>query len=93
MLKILQDLNGFNGLIFLDTNMSSSDSNNSVLSLDSMNQNVRTMEYAVRGPIPIRAVQLDKELKSGVEKPFNEVIRANIGDCHAMGQKPITFFR
>lgn len=29
----------------------------------------------------------------GVKKPFTEVIRANIGDCHAMGQKPITFFR
>lgn len=26
-------------------------------------------------------------------KAFNEVIRANIGDCHATGQKPITFLR
>lgn len=32
-------------------------------------------------------------LMQGVKKPFTEVIRANIGDCHAMGQKPITFFR
>ncbi|KAJ8943756.1 hypothetical protein NQ318_011968 [Aromia moschata] len=29
----------------------------------------------------------------GVKKPFTEVIKANIGDCHAMGQKPITFIR
>lgn len=29
----------------------------------------------------------------GVNKPFNEVIKANIGDCHAMGQVPITFIR
>ncbi|NWI23123.1 ALAT2 aminotransferase, partial [Sula dactylatra] len=29
----------------------------------------------------------------GVPKPFTEVIRANIGDAHAMGQKPITFLR
>lgn len=29
----------------------------------------------------------------GVSKPFNEVIKANIGDCHAMGQVPITFIR
>ncbi|CAI5673412.1 unnamed protein product [Oreochromis niloticus] len=29
----------------------------------------------------------------GVKKPFTEVIKANIGDAHAMGQKPITFFR
>lgn len=29
----------------------------------------------------------------GVKKPFTEVIRANIGDAQAMGQRPITFFR
>lgn len=29
----------------------------------------------------------------GVKKPFKEVIRANIGDCHAMGQIPLTFIR
>lgn len=29
----------------------------------------------------------------GVKKPFAEVIKANIGDAHAMGQQPITFFR
>lgn len=29
----------------------------------------------------------------GVKKPFKQVIRANIGDCHAMGQKPLTFIR
>lgn len=28
-----------------------------------------------------------------MSKPFSEVIRANIGDAHAMGQKPITFIR
>ena len=29
----------------------------------------------------------------GAKKPFKEVIKANIGDAHAMGQKPITFLR
>ncbi|XP_054165907.1 alanine aminotransferase 2-like [Oppia nitens] len=69
------------------------DSINNLLNLDTINQQIREMEYAVRGPIPIRATQLAQELKSGVQKPFEEVIRANIGDCHAMDQKPITFFR
>ena len=32
-------------------------------------------------------------LIQGVKKDFNTVIRANIGDCHATGQKPITFLR
>ena len=32
-------------------------------------------------------------LSKGTSKPFTEVIKANIGDAHAMGQKPITFIR
>uniref|UniRef100_A0A8C2ZVJ6 alanine transaminase n=1 Tax=Cyclopterus lumpus TaxID=8103 RepID=A0A8C2ZVJ6_CYCLU len=64
-----------------------------VLNLDNMNPNVRRVEYAVRGAIVQRALQIDKELKEGVKKPFTEVIKANIGDAHAMGQKPITFLR
>ncbi|XP_017351414.1 alanine aminotransferase 2-like isoform X1 [Ictalurus punctatus] len=64
-----------------------------VLTIDTMNANVKKVEYAVRGPIVQRAVQLEKELREGVKKPFDEVIKANIGDAHAMGQQPITFFR
>lgn len=58
-----------------------------------MNPNIKVMEYAVRGPLVIRAGEIEKELQSGVKKPFTEVIKANIGDCHAMGQQPITFIR
>ncbi|XP_046882845.1 alanine aminotransferase 2-like isoform X2 [Hypomesus transpacificus] len=64
-----------------------------VLTIDTMNPTVKKVEYAVRGPIVQRAVQIEKELKEGVKKPFSEVIKANIGDAHAMGQQPITFFR
>lgn len=64
-----------------------------VLTLDTMNPTVKMVEYAVRGPIVQRAVELEKELSEGIEKPFAEVIKANIGDAHAMGQQPITFFR
>ncbi|KAK1794451.1 hypothetical protein P4O66_011321 [Electrophorus voltai] len=64
-----------------------------VLTLGTMNPSVKRVEYAVRGPIVQRAVQLEQELKQGIQKPFTEVIKANIGDCHAMGQQPITFFR
>ncbi|XP_054164947.1 alanine aminotransferase 2-like [Oppia nitens] len=68
-------------------------SSSSLLTIDSINQRVKHMEYAVRGPIPQRASQLESQLKSGQKLPFDAVIRANIGDCHAMNQKPITFFR
>lgn len=64
-----------------------------VLTLDTMNACVKRVEYAVRGPIVLRALELEQELRQGVKKPFTEVIHANIGDAHAMGQKPITFLR
>ncbi|KAH8421502.1 hypothetical protein KR009_010082, partial [Drosophila setifemur] len=63
------------------------------LSLDNINPNFIAMEYAVRGPLVIRAGEIEKELEKGVKKPFDQVIRANIGDCHAMGQQPLTFLR
>lgn len=67
--------------------------NDNVLSVDNINNNLIKMEYAVRGPIPTRAVELINELKNNVQKPFTEVIRANIGDCHLMGETPITYIR
>ena len=68
-------------------------SSKNVLTVENINANVVQMEYAVRGPIPIRAVELIRELKDGAKKPFDHVVRANIGDCHLMGEKPITFIR
>jgi len=37
--------------------------NQKVLNLDTMNPNVRIMEYAVRGPLLIRATEIENELK------------------------------
>jgi len=65
-----------------------------VLSEDHMNPAVKQLQYAVRGPIVARAVQIDKEIESGSQEyDFSKVIKCNIGDAHAMGQKPITFIR
>lgn len=64
-----------------------------VVNISNMNPCVKKMEYAVRGPLVIRATAIEKELQNGVKKPFTSVIKANIGDAHAMGNKPITFIR
>ncbi|KAK7476032.1 hypothetical protein BaRGS_00032739 [Batillaria attramentaria] len=69
------------------------DARDKVLTMDTLNPCVREMEYAVRGPIVARATALENELKDGADKPFKKVVKANIGDCHATGQKPITFIR
>ena len=74
-------------------NTSSMSSAAATVTMDNMNPCIKKMEYAVRGPLVIRATAIEKEIQAGVKKPFPNVIKANIGDAHAMGNKPITFIR
>ncbi|MCK5453437.1 MAG: hypothetical protein KAJ16_03695 [Calditrichia bacterium] len=50
-----------------------------------VNRNIIDLEYAVRGPIPQRAVKLKQQGR--------KIIPCNIGNPQALGQKPITFYR
>ncbi|RXN17355.1 alanine aminotransferase 2-like protein [Labeo rohita] len=63
------------------------------LTMETLNPQVKAVEYAVRGPIVIKAGEIERYMEEGGTKPFSEVIKANIGDAHAMGQQPITFLR
>uniref|UniRef100_A0A6Q2YLY1 alanine transaminase n=1 Tax=Esox lucius TaxID=8010 RepID=A0A6Q2YLY1_ESOLU len=63
------------------------------LTMETLNPQVKAVEYAVRGPIVLKAGEIERGLQQGQKHPFTEVIKANIGDAHAMGQKPITFLR
>ena len=89
---------------------SSMSSSAATVTMDNMNPCIKKMEYAVRGPLVIRATAIEKvilsslsldmidtvfcqEIQDGVQKPFSSVIKANIGDAHAMGNRPITFIR
>ncbi|KAG5270577.1 hypothetical protein AALO_G00194240 [Alosa alosa] len=63
------------------------------LTMETLNPQVKAVEYAVRGPIVMKAEEIEKCLREGGKQPFTEVIKANIGDAHAMGQQPITFLR
>ena len=66
-----------------------------ILTENSMNPHVKNVQYAVRGPIVQKATNYQELIAQGKgnELPFNEVIKANIGDCQAMLQKPISFLR
>lgn len=52
---------------------------------DTLNENVKNTQYAVRGEIYLEAEKLRRQ---GVEITFT-----NVGNPHALGQKPITFTR
>jgi len=45
-----------------------------VLTMDTLNPHVRAMEYAVRGPIVIRAAQIDRGLQQVVRRGFHRRI-------------------
>ncbi|EFJ23041.1 hypothetical protein SELMODRAFT_145611 [Selaginella moellendorffii] len=56
-----------------------------VLDPDNINENVKKCVYAVRGELYLRASELQKEGK--------KIIFTNVGNPHALGQKPLTFPR
>ncbi|KAI3934138.1 hypothetical protein MKW98_027348, partial [Papaver atlanticum] len=52
---------------------------------DTLNENVKKVQYAVRGELYLRASELQKEGK--------KIIFTNVGNPHALGQKPLSFPR
>ncbi|KAF9611361.1 hypothetical protein IFM89_030906 [Coptis chinensis] len=52
---------------------------------ETLNENVKKAQYAVRGELYLRASELQKEGK--------KIIFTNVGNLHALGQKPLTFPR
>ncbi|KAF8378242.1 hypothetical protein HHK36_029581 [Tetracentron sinense] len=55
------------------------------LDYEALNENVKKVAYAVRGELYLRASELQKEGK--------KIIFTNVGNPHALGQKPLTFPR
>ena len=45
-----------------------------VLTMKTVNPRAVEMEYAVRGPIVTRSVEITKELAAGVQMPFSSVV-------------------
>ena len=73
-----------------------------VLTLDSINPNIRNVEYAVRGELSNRANTYAEQLASkdasgsSSKLPFDSIVSANIGNPQQMpnlAQKPLTFWR
>lgn len=65
------------------------------LTEESMSQNLRNMEYAVRGKVVQKADEINFSLKNGDSSshPFDHIVYTNIGNPHGVGQKPLTWPR
>jgi len=60
------------------------------LNLDTMNPELRKMEYAVRGKVVIAADALAEDLS---QQPFDHIVYTNIGNPQSVGQDPLTWPR
>ena len=65
----------------------------SYLTLKTMNADVRSVQYAVRGEIVTKAGEHSVALSRGEKRPFDRLTFCNIGNPHELGQQPITYFR
>eukprot|EP00184_Porphyridium_aerugineum_P003642 CAMPEP_0184695822 /NCGR_PEP_ID=MMETSP0313-20130426/3333_1 /TAXON_ID=2792 /ORGANISM="Porphyridium aerugineum, Strain SAG 1380-2" /LENGTH=536 /DNA_ID=CAMNT_0027154347 /DNA_START=246 /DNA_END=1856 /DNA_ORIENTATION=+ len=77
----------------IDPAYGSSMSRGELLSIETMNQRIKAMDYAVRGKIVQQAEQHVEALKRGEARPFTEVIFANIGNPQAIGQPYLLYMR
>lgn len=63
------------------------------MTITTLDQNLVKMKYAVRGAVVAKSAEMQQRLDAGEELPFKEIIPCNIGNPHAVRQKPITFYR
>jgi alanine transaminase len=57
-------------------------------------KNVLEAEYAVRGAIVSKSMEMEEQLKSGNHSlPFDQLVPCNIGNPQAVGDTPITYHR
>lgn len=63
------------------------------LTVDNMNLASKEMRYAVRGEVVTKANEIKERLAQGEALPFKSLVPCNIGNPHAVKQKPITFYR
>lgn len=69
---------------------------NKRLTEESINSNLRKMEYAVRGTVVIAADKISEDLRSEVEsndRSFDKIVYTNIGNPQSVGQQPLTWPR
>jgi alanine transaminase len=64
------------------------------ITADSISSHVKKAEYAVRGPIVTKSMEINDQLLTGKKKfPFTKTIQCNIGNPHSLEQSPLTYMR
>nr|AIT69915.1 alanine transaminase [Undaria pinnatifida] len=58
-----------------------------------INENVKSAKYAVRGAVLERSMELQRRMAAGEKLPFDTIVPCNIGNPHACMQLPLSFHR
>nr|AIT69918.1 alanine transaminase [Desmarestia viridis] len=58
-----------------------------------INSNVKSAKYAVRGNVLERSMELQRRMAAGEKLPFDKIVPCNIGNPHACMQLPLSFHR
>jgi hypothetical protein len=56
----------------------------SILTRNNLPPNVLAAQYAVRGPLVVRAVEIEKALKKGEKFPFSRITYCNVRYFHSI---------
>ena len=66
-----------------------------VLTKETLSDNIKECQYAVRGAIPLRGEEIKKMITAGqgAQFPFEKTLPCNIGNPQAVGQGFLTFNR
>jgi len=91
---VLSAVSTVTAVINVDRSVSSAVRKNKRLTEETISPKVLEMEYAVRGKVVIAANKISSELKEGKgDRSFDHIVFTNIGNPHALGQKPLTWTR
>lgn len=64
-----------------------------VLTLSSLSESIKNADYAVRGEVVLKAMEMEKKMSQGEKYPFKELTYCNIGNPQYLGQNPLTWVR
>ncbi len=56
-----------------------------VLTKDTISERVTNTDFAVKGAIPLRGEEIQREIAGGQSFPFPSTVSLNIGNPHAIG--------
>ncbi len=60
---------------------------------DKINPCVLNAQYAVRGEVPTKAMEIEEQIKAGTKFPFDHLTECNIGNPQHFHQPPISYNR